>query len=74
MNTPPPPPPLPPLPAREQLLHPWSWLFVLLAQLRQFLFPLVALLVFGQRASSRDDGYQMVSMVIVAAMPSAMTA
>lgn len=62
------PPPLPPLPDREQLLHPWSWLFVLLAQLRQFLFPLVALLVFGQRAASRDDSYQMVSMVIVAAV------
>ena len=62
------PPALPPLPSREQLLHPWSWLFVLLAQLRQFLFPLIALMVFGQRASSREDGYQMVTMVIVAAV------
>ncbi|NDK39810.1 hypothetical protein DT603_13275 [Pseudoxanthomonas gei] len=32
---------------REHRLHPWSWLFVLLQQLRQFLLPLVALLVFG---------------------------
>ena len=31
----------------EHRLHPWSWLFVLLQQLRQFLLPLVALLVFG---------------------------
>ncbi|KRG69364.1 PH domain-containing protein [Pseudoxanthomonas dokdonensis] len=31
----------------EQRLHPWSWLFVLLQQLRQFVLPLVALLVFG---------------------------
>lgn len=62
------PPPLPPLPAREQLLHPWSWLFVLLAQLRQFLFPLAALAVFGQRAASRDGSYQMVTMVIIAAV------
>lgn len=33
----------------ERRLHPWSWLFVLLQQLRQFIFPLVALLVFGAR-------------------------
>jgi len=42
------PPPLPDT-APDQRLHPWSWLFVLLQQLRQFLLPLVALLVFGQR-------------------------
>jgi putative membrane protein len=29
-------------------LHPWSWLFVLLAQLREFALPLLALLVFGR--------------------------
>lgn len=38
----------------ERRLHPWSWLFVLLQQLRQFIFPLVALLVFGSRGN--DDG------------------
>ena len=65
MNT---PPPLPPLAEKEQLLHPWSWLFVLLAQLRQFLFPLVALVIFGQRSAGREDSYQMVTMVIVAAV------
>lgn len=32
----------------EHRLHPMSWLFVLLAQLRQFIVPLLALLVFGQ--------------------------
>lgn len=35
--------------APEQRLHPLSWLFVLVAQLRQFVLPLLALLVFGQR-------------------------
>ncbi|SDQ31743.1 putative membrane protein [Pseudoxanthomonas sp. CF385] len=40
--------------APERRLHPWSWLFVLLQQLKQFIFPLVALLVFGARKG--DDG------------------
>lgn len=40
--------------APERRLHPWSWLFVLLLQLKQFIFPLVALLVFGARKG--DDG------------------
>lgn len=38
----------------ERRLHPWSWLFVLLQQLKQFIFPLVALVVFGARRSSGD--------------------
>ena len=33
----------------DQRLHPLSWLFVLVAQLRQFIVPLLALVVFGQR-------------------------
>ena len=33
--------------APECRLHPWSWLFVLVQQLKQFIVPLVALLVFG---------------------------
>jgi len=33
----------------EHRLHPWSWLFVLLQQLRQFVVPLLALLVAGRR-------------------------
>jgi putative membrane protein len=38
--------------APERRLHPWSWLFVLLAQLKQFIVPLVALLFFGRGSSS----------------------
>ena len=38
----------------ERRLHPWSWLFVLLQQLKQFIFPLVALLVFGARKGDDD--------------------
>lgn len=32
----------------ERRLHPMSWLFVLLQQLKQFIVPLIALLVFGR--------------------------
>ena len=35
-------------PAGERRLHPMSWLFVLLQQLKQFIVPLVALLFFGR--------------------------
>ena len=44
-----------PAPAAEAdlRLHPLSWLFVLVQQAKQFLVPLVALVVFGQRG----DGY-----------------
>lgn len=40
----------------ERRLHPWSWLFVLLGSLRQFLLPLVVLVFFGGR---REEGYQL---------------
>ncbi|CAN5635806.1 PH domain-containing protein [soil metagenome] len=33
---------------QDRRLHPWSWLFVLLQQLRQFIVPLAALLVLGR--------------------------
>jgi putative membrane protein len=33
----------------ERRLHAWSWLFVLLQQLKQFIIPLVALVIFGGR-------------------------
>jgi putative membrane protein len=36
----------------EQRLHPWSWLFVLLQQLRQFIVPLVVLLFAGRRGNA----------------------
>ncbi len=32
----------------DRRLHPWSWLFVLLTQLRPMVFPLVLLLLFGR--------------------------
>ena len=41
--------------AAEQRLHPLSWLFVLIAQLRQFILPLLALLVFGLASAIIDD-------------------
>lgn len=47
----------------EHRLHPLSWLFVLLAQLKQFIFPLVALLFFG-----RGDRYQLWSLLAVAVL------
>lgn len=42
----------------QRRLHPWSWLFVLLQQLRQFVVPLLALLLLG-----RGDRYQLWSLV-----------
>ncbi|MGH8052149.1 MAG: PH domain-containing protein [Arenimonas sp.] len=49
----------------EQLrrLHPLSWLFVLVLQLRQFAFPLIILLFTG-----RGDRYELWSLVGVAAL------
>jgi putative membrane protein len=38
----------------ERRLHPWSWLFVLVQQLRQFLLPLAAVVVFGSRNARSD--------------------
>lgn len=35
-------------PAPERRLHPWSWLFVLIGQLRQFAVPLLVLLFTGR--------------------------
>lgn len=34
-------------PSDQRRLHPWSWLFVLLQQLRQFIVPLIAAFFFG---------------------------
>ncbi len=47
----------------EHRLHPLSWLFVLVAQLKQFIFPLVALLFFG-----RGDRYLLWSLIAVAVL------
>ena len=71
MTTPDPPPePAPseasaPPPGAERRLHPWSWLFVLLQQLRQFLVPLVVLVFVGGR---REDSYLLWPLIGVAAL------
>lgn len=59
-------PPDPPAP--EQRLHPWSWLFVLLVQLRQFLVPLVALLVFGNRGDRDPLVLQLIPVAVIAVL------
>ncbi|SKC61686.1 PH domain-containing protein [Pseudoxanthomonas indica] len=54
--------------AREHRLHPWSWLFVLIQQLKQFIFPLIVLVFFGAR-SGRDEWWQsmgpLIAMVVL---------
>lgn len=55
----------PPLDAAfDQRLHPLSWLFVLLMQLRHSVVPLIALVVFGQRAD-RDEMWSYLGAAIV---------
>ncbi|WP_367380462.1 PH domain-containing protein [Stenotrophomonas cyclobalanopsidis] len=65
------PPPLPsslPGDDHEHRLHPWSWLFVLLMQLRHYLLPLVALLVFGQRGDRDPMWAQLIPLSAIAAL------
>ncbi|MBJ7575767.1 PH domain-containing protein [Luteimonas sp. MC1828] len=50
-------------PEVERRLHPWSWLFVLVQQLRQFIIPLLALVFVG-----RGDGNALWPLVGVAAL------
>jgi putative membrane protein len=50
--------------ASERRLHPWSWLFVLLQQLKQFVVPLGALLIFGGR-NAHDEPWQHLASLIV---------
>ena len=56
------------LPATEEAaplegrLHPWSWLFALIAQLQSFALPLIALLVFGSRGNG-DERWQFIGML-----------
>lgn len=51
--------------SRERRLHPWSWLFVLLGSLRQFLIPLLVLVFVGGR---RDEGYQLAAAAVAVAV------
>ena len=65
------PPPLPaslPAGGEDHRLHPWSWLFVLLMQLRHYFLPLVALLVFGQRGERDPMWAQLIPLSAIAAL------
>ena len=48
----------------ERRLHPMSWLFVLLQQLKQFIVPLIALLVFGQ--GDRNELWPLIGVGVLA--------
>lgn len=50
--------------APDRRLHPWSWLFVLLAQLKQFIVPLVALLFFGR--GDRNELWPLIGVGVLA--------
>lgn len=50
-------------PDQEHRLHPWSWLFVLLQQVRQFIVPLLVLVVFGGRGE-RDDVWEQIGPIV----------
>ena len=50
----------------EHRLHPMSWLFVLLAQLRQFIVPLVALLVLGRRGADGNELWPLLGVGMLA--------
>jgi putative membrane protein len=52
---------------RERRLHPLSWVFVLVASLRDFAFPLIALLVFGSRGEQWEQ-WQWYGLVGAAAL------
>lgn len=65
------PPPLPaslPAGGEDHRLHPWSWLFVLLMQLRHYFLPLIALLVFGQRGDRDPMWAQLIPLTAIAAL------
>ncbi len=52
----------------ERRLHPMSWLFVLLQQLKQFIIPLAALLVFGRRSADGVAGNELWPLIGVGAL------
>ncbi|RDY66739.1 PH domain-containing protein [Lysobacter soli] len=47
----------------ERRLHPMSWLFVLVQQLKQFVLPLVALLVFGR--GDRNELWPLIGVAVL---------
>ena len=50
----------------ERRLHPMSWLFVLIQQLKQFIVPILALFVFG--SGDRNDLWGLVAICILGAI------
>jgi len=50
----------------ERRLHPWSWLFVLLYQLRQYAMPLIVLLLFGRGGGEWWESLGIVFAVVLA--------
>lgn len=50
---------------RERRLHPLSWLFVLLDQLRQFALPLIALLFFGRGGGDTWEWFGLVGVAVL---------
>lgn len=48
----------------DRRLHPWSWLFVLVQQLKQFLLPLLVLLLFGR--GDRNELWGLVAVGVLA--------
>lgn len=53
-----------PVATADHRLHPMSWLFVLLQQLKQFIVPLVALVVFGQ--GDRNELWPLIGVGVLA--------
>jgi len=47
----------------DRRLHPWSWFFVLLQQMKQFVVPLVAALFFG---GDRNELWALIGVGILA--------
>jgi len=54
----------PPVELPQQRLHPMSWLFELIASLRQFIVPLVALVFFGQ--SNDYEWWPLIGVAVLA--------
>lgn len=52
--------------AAERRLHPMSWLFVLLQQLKQFVLPLLVLLVFGR--GDRNELWPLIGVAVLVAL------
>jgi putative membrane protein len=48
----------------ERRLHPWSWVFVLLAQLKEFAIPLLALLFFGRGGDWQEAAAAVAAVVL----------